>query len=163
MGVAGWLLGSGSGEQNLSVTIALLRVRDLVVEYLSTDDPARREAILDELKTLEGAQPEYVDRMLPLLKPVKQWPEGAEDTSVPGMFRISISGVDYLVQLPPEYNPLRPYPCILALHESRSSPERQIDWWAGEYREALGMRLGHAARSGFIVVAPIGLERSGLV
>ena len=155
LGVAGWLLGSGSGEQNLSVTIALLRVRDLVVEYLSTDDPARREAILDELKTLEGAQPEYVDRMLPLLKPVKQWPEGAEDTSVPGMFRISISGVDYLVQLPPEYNPIRPYPCILALHESRSSPERQIDWWAGEYREALGMRLGHAARSGFIVVAPI--------
>jgi len=154
LGIAGWLLGSGSGEQNLSVTIALLKVRDLIVEYLGDTDAARRQQILDELKNLEGAQPEYVDRMLPLLSPTLEWSEDSADTSLPGMFRVKLDGISYLVQLPPEYNPLRQYPCVVTLHETRSSPERQIEWWAGEYREDLGMRLGHASRSGFIVVAP---------
>ena len=154
LGVAGWLLGSGSGEQNLSVTIALLQVRDLVSEYLGKAGALRRKQILEELKNLEGAQPEYVDRMLPLLRPVLDWTEDFADDTVPGMFRVNLDGISYTVQLPPEYNPLREYPCVVALHETRSSPERQIEWWAGGYREELGVRLGHASRSGFIVVAP---------
>jgi len=155
LGIAGWLLGSGSGEQNLSVVIALLRVRELVVEYLGDTDTVRRQQILDELKTLEGALPEYIDRMLPLLEPALAWSQESEDARVPGMYRVAMEDVDYLVQLPPEYNPLRQYPCLIALHETRSVPDRQIDWWAGEYREDLKMRLGHASRSGFIVIAPV--------
>ena len=54
LGIAGWLLGSGSGEQNLSVVTSLVQVRDLVAEYLSTPDAARRTAILDQLRNLEG-------------------------------------------------------------------------------------------------------------
>ena len=155
LGIAGWLLGSGSGEQNLSVTIALLEVRKLVVEYLQVSDALRRKEILKELKTLEGALPEYVDRMLPLLEPVLDWPEDAIEPNIPDMYRVKTEGFDYVVQLPPEYNPRREYPCVVALHETRSRPDRQIDWWAGEYREELGMRLGHASRAGFIVVAPL--------
>lgn len=154
LGIAGWLLGSGSGEQNLSVTIALLKVRQLVVEYLREADAGRRLAILEELKALEGAQPEYIDRMLPLLQPVLSWDDLSKDENIAGMYRVEFPGGSYIVQLPPEYNSLREYPCVVALHESRSSPERQIDWWCGEYRDALGMRLGHATRNGFIVVAP---------
>jgi predicted esterase len=59
------------------------------------------------------------------------------------------------MQLPPEYNPLREYPCIVALHESRAAAESQIDWWAGPYSEQTQSRLGHASRHGFIVVAPV--------
>lgn len=154
LGIAGWLLGSGSGEQNLSVTIALLKVRQLVVEYLREADAGRRLAILEELKALEGAQPEYIDRMLPLLQPALSWDDLSKDENIAGMYRVEFPGGSYIVQLPPEYNSLREYPCVVALHESRSSPERQIDWWCGEYRDALGMRLGHATRNGFIVVAP---------
>jgi pimeloyl-ACP methyl ester carboxylesterase len=60
----------------------------------------------------------------------------------------------YAIQLPPEYDPLRSYPCIVALHPLRATPEAQIDWWAGGYDEAQRTRMGQASRHGFIVVAP---------
>ena len=187
LAVAGWVLGSGSGEQNLIVVVSLIRVRDLVAEYLATQDSARREAILDELRTLEGAQPEYIARMLPLLKPPLAWPNGSEVTveqlesppeGVPsqrqdvdgqnedrgtGMHAIDLneSGINsieiqprYLIQLPPEYDPLREYPCIVALGPTSGTPRQQLDWWAGPFQSNAGARLGHASRNGYIVVAP---------
>lgn len=162
LGVAGWLLGSGSGEQNLSVAISLIKVRDLVAEYLGSLDAARRGQILDELRNLEGAQPEYVDRMLPLLVPPLPWPDASQHPEIAGMHRVEQDGVSYLIQLPPEYNPLREYPCVLALHESRTDPVTQLDWWAGPYSSEAESRLGHASRHGFIVVAPT-WSRSGQV
>ena len=155
LAVGGWLLGSGSGEQNLTVAISLVKVRDLVAEYLGSSDQIRRQQILDELHNLEGAEPAYVDRMLPLLAPPLAFPEGSESETVPGLNVVEQGDARYLIQLPPEYNPLRRYPCILALHESRSSPEAQLDWWAGSFNEAAKMRRGHASRHGFIVVAPV--------
>ncbi len=158
LAVAGWILGSGSGEQNLSVAISLIQVRDLVAEYLATTDPARRTAILDQLRTLEGAEPEYVDRMLPLLLPPLPLPEEAQSETFAGMYTITTGNEQeqYVIQLPPQYDPLREYPCIVALHESRAPPETQIDWWAGNrYSEKLKSRAGYASRFGFIVVAPV--------
>jgi len=155
LAVSGWLLGSGSGEQNLSVAISLIEVRNLVAEYLGESDRPRRRAILDTLRNLEGSQPEYIDRMLPLLLPTKPWPSGAENEQVAGMYAIDTGKSQYLIQLPPEYNPLREYPCVVALHESRSNPETQINWWSGAYDVEAEARMGHAARHGFIVVAPI--------
>ncbi len=107
------------------------------------------------LRTLEGAQPNYVDRMLPLLLPPRELPDGAASEKVNGMYAIDTGRSQYVIQLPPEYNPLREYPCIVALHESRAAPEGQIDWWAGPYSEQTQSRLGHASRHGFIVVAPV--------
>tara|TARA_R110002049_G_scaffold2750_8_gene22158 strand:- start:75820 stop:78297 length:2478 start_codon:yes stop_codon:yes gene_type:complete len=188
LAVAGWLLGSGSGEQNLIVTISLIRVRDLVAEYLATDDAARRAQVLDELRTLEGAQPEYIARILPLLQPPLPWPEDSQITgqrlaaaqaeqespgeeSAPdddgeietGMFAIDLDNGDdpieirprYLIQLPPEYDPLREYPCIVALGPTSGTPEQQLDWWAGPYHPGSRTRLGHATRNGYIVIAPV--------
>ena len=155
LAVAGWLLGSGSGEQNLSVAVALLQVRDLVAEYLRTADPARRQAILDTLRNLEGAEPDYVDRMLPLLLPPLDWPEGSASDKIEGMHLIDTGTSRYMIQLPPEYNPLREYPCIVALHESRGIPQDQLQWWAGPYSDETHSRRGHASRQGFIVVAPV--------
>lgn len=155
LAVAGWLLGPGSGEQNLSIATSLIEVRDLVAEYLRTPDAGRREAILDILRNLEGAQPDYVDRILPLLPPPLGFPAGAESEQVQGMYVMDTGRSQYVLQLPPEYNPLRPYPCLVALHESRAQPESQVDWWAGPYSESTQSRLGHASRHGFIVVAPV--------
>ncbi len=155
LAVAGWLLGSGSGEQNLNIAISLIKVRDLVAEYLSTPAAARRGEILQALQNLEGARPEYVDRMLPLLTPTLPMPEGSAHETIGGLFSIDNGDARYLIQLPPEYNPLREYPCIIALHETRSSPLGQIDWWSGVYSEETKTRRGHASRQGFIVVAPV--------
>ena len=154
LAVAGWLLGSGSGEQNLTVATSLVKVRDLVAKYLGPNDPLGREGILNELRNLEGAEPEYVDRMLPLLIPSHEWPEGSANEKIAGMFTVETKHGNYVVQLPPEYNPLREYPCIVALHEARGQPLQQIDWWAGDYNTTKEMRRGHATRHGFIVLAP---------
>ncbi len=155
LALAGWLLGSGSGEQNLSVATALIRVRDLVAEYLGSPDANRRTEILETLRTLEGAQPEYVDRMLPLLKPTLEWPEESHVEGMDGFYSIDTGGARYVVQLPPEYSPLRSYPCIISLHAAGGYAEDQIDWWAGTYSRQSQARLGHASRNGFIVVAPV--------
>jgi pimeloyl-ACP methyl ester carboxylesterase len=60
----------------------------------------------------------------------------------------------YYVQLPPEYDPYRTYPCIVTLGPSGARAAEQIDWWAGPYDEQYQLRLGHASKHGYIVIAP---------
>ncbi len=158
LAICGWLLGSGSGEQNLPIAISLLKVRELVSEYLSTEDAARRATILTQLADLEGAQPEYVSRILKFISPPLDFPEGSADERVPGMYRVGGEGVSddvqYTIQLPPEYDEQQSYPCIVALAPPEANPESQIEWWSGKYDEAMTSRLGLGSRHGFIVVAP---------
>jgi len=178
LAIAGWMLGAGSGEQNLVNAVSLIKVRDLVYQYLGTPEASRRDAILDELRTLEGAQPEYIARILPLLPPPLAWPEGSEILSGEpgpteneadsarrgtGMYVIDLQDDPnaleiqprYLIQLPPEYDPLRQYPCIVALGPTSGTPEQQLDWWAGPQQSGSGARMGHASRHGYIVIAPL--------
>lgn len=85
---------------------------------------------------------------------------------------------DYIVQLPPEYDPLKPYPCVVVLHAAGAAAETQLNWWSGVAVEQFlntevavpaavdsenataqepvsrSMRLGQSIRHGFIVVAP---------
>lgn len=165
LAIAGWLLGPGSGEQNLVVTQALVKVRDLVAEYLGDTPIPRRQEILQMLRSLEGAQIEYVSKLLPNLTPTMDWPEGSEDEVIPGFHRIGklnpnvaksaeFLEPDYLIQLPPEYNPLREYPCIVSLSAPTASPEAELVWWADNYSELIGGRIGHAMRNGYIVISP---------
>lgn len=76
-----------------------------------------------------------------------------------GFFRLQVvplpnsPPVEYLVQLPPEYDPLRRYPTIVTLHGAGSTPEMQMDFWAGPWTEG-GWRFGQATRHGYIVIAP---------
>ena len=90
-------------------------------------------------------------------------PEPVMETNpsqVANQFHLQVSGVDekqtidYVVQLPPEYDPHRRYPAIVTLHAAGATPEMQISWWAGSYNEALRMRMGQAARRGYVVIAP---------
>ncbi|MCO8124197.1 alpha/beta hydrolase [Stieleria sp. TO1_6] len=153
LAVAGWLMGAGSGEQNLIVATALIQVRDLVAEYLGTADANRRLAILETLKTIEGAQIEYVDRLLPMLAPVKSWPDDSQHPDIPGCYQIN-QDADYVIQLPPEYDPLREYPCLVVLSPPSAPPGLELAWWAGDFDAAQNARSGHAMRNGYIVVAP---------
>jgi len=92
---------------------------------------------------------------------------GAPDqTGIPGLLKFSVStGVseapraDYWVQLPPEYDPYRRYPCIVTLHGAGTTALQQIDWWAGDYKPDAQARfgqsrVGEATRHGYIVIAP---------
>jgi pimeloyl-ACP methyl ester carboxylesterase len=158
LAVSGWLLGSGSGITNLAVASSLHGVRELVQEYLTTPHIHRRDEILQELQTMEGSSPRYLAMLISHMKPPVPLPK--DDDTQSGFFELTVSGlseqpeITYFVQLPPEYDPYRRYPCVITLNGAGTTPQQQIDWWAGAYSEQARMRLGQATRQGCIVIAP---------
>ena len=83
----------------------------------------------------------------------------ANDT--PGLLKLTTPGlegqpmIDYYVQLPPEYDPYRRYPCVVTLNGAGTTPLQQVDWWAGPHNAKAGMRYGQATRHSYIVIAPV--------
>src|SRR5690606_40164001 len=53
----------------------------------------------------------------------------------------------------PEYDPHGSYPCVISLHGANSTPDAQIEWWAGADGPN-GQRVGQASRHGYIIIAP---------
>ncbi|GIW99403.1 MAG: peptidase [Pirellulaceae bacterium] len=164
LAISGWLLGANAGVDNFAVVKSMARVRDLVREYLSGADAPRRTQILDQLRSEEGAQAAWLDQLLDTLKPPLPLPEPVADDP-PGLLRAAVTTrhgatVDYVMQLPPEYDPNRKYPCVLALPGRGESPQMEIDWWCGiplPVGDAT-MRVGPATRYGYIVVSPAWME-----
>jgi predicted esterase len=158
LAVGGWLLGSGSGATNLAVASSLFQVRQLVKEYLNSTHLHEREEILLRLQTLEGSSPANLAKLLAHTKPAVETP--APQGGPPGFYELSVTGlseqpeITYYVQLPPEYDPYRRYPCVITLNGAGTTPQQQIDWWAGAYSEEAKMRVGQATRHGYIVLAP---------
>lgn len=185
LAIGGWLLGAGSGVENFAVAQSLLRVRGKTREYLNEPSAQRRQAILQELASEEGAQPELLAKLLANMQPPRDLPaKQADDPD--GLFRLSVEvqgvPVEYLVQVPPEYDPNRKYPCILTLPGRGEPATLPIDWWCGPdislpmnanegahidegATEAASqetnspsplsnLRIGHATRHGYIVMAP---------
>lgn len=238
LAISGWLLGSGAGIDNLSVSSSLVEVRTLVRRYLNSKAVGERKDILEQLKGLEGSSPAQVARIIAHMKPPyeergklaaepidlgdigailgpekeskaktkrgktpaapaskkpktddaepaaerhtcagepaekaadddplapRQVPpaEAAGPAAIPGHYELSCPGpaehpiIKYDVQLPPEYNPYRRYPVIVTLNGAGTTPQEQIDWWAGSFNPQLQMRPGQASRHGYIVVSPV--------
>jgi predicted esterase len=161
LALTGWILGSGGATENSAIALSIGQVRDLVREYLTSATPEERAEILNKLKGLEGSSPPYLARIVAHMKPPREVPEREdEEAAIPGLYEITVPGVkddiefSYTLQLPPEYDPYRRYPCIVTLHAAGTTPEKQIEWWAGAYNEETKMRAGQAARHGYIVLAP---------
>lgn len=158
LAISGWFLGQGEATENLSVGIALYSVRNLVRDYMRTTHEAAREQILADLEKYEGASPRYIARLLANMKPPIETEH--DEKLPPGAFQITVPGlsgegdVEYLVQLPPEYNPYRRYPVVVTLNSALTTPAQQIVWWCGDYNERQQMRMGQASRRGYIVIAP---------
>jgi pimeloyl-ACP methyl ester carboxylesterase len=90
------------------------------------------------------------------MKPPLDIPEDAQRG--PGLYELSIHGLAgyadsrYFVQLPPEYDPLRRYPVIVALADAGVPPKAEIEFWAGPARPE-GEPLGQATRHGYITIS----------
>lgn len=158
LAISGWLLGSGSGDKNVAVATSLFQVRKLVRQYMATTQKAERDQILSQLASLEGSSPSYLAKILAQMKPPVETEVKAD--APPGFYELTVAGltgepeITYDVQLPPEYDPYRRYPCVVTLNGAGTTPQQQIDWWAGTYNEQAHLRLGQAARYGYIVIAP---------
>jgi predicted esterase len=91
------------------------------------------------------------------MKPPLDTPEPS--ATAPGFYQLEVPiGIDRepdvtcYVQLPPQYDPYVRYPTIVTLNGAGTTPENQVDWWAGA-RAKNGARQGQATRFGYIVIA----------
>jgi pimeloyl-ACP methyl ester carboxylesterase/tetratricopeptide (TPR) repeat protein len=155
--VSGWLIGSDNAIAQLPPALSLYKVREQIKAYLNNASKAEREQAFDGFRSEEGSSPSNVIEILARSKPFYDLPEPVA-ADKPGYFKLEIAGMSkeakttYWVQLPPEYDPYKHYPTILALHGEGDNAQNELTWWAGDWRN--GQRFGQAARHGYIVVAP---------
>ena len=159
LAVSGWLLGSNAAVPKLSTAVSAYKTREAVRKYLNDGETLGREKLYNSLQSREAASPKLVDLLLKNMKPPGELPPPIADK--PGYYELETDGLEksqkvrYLVQLPPEYDPYRHYPTIVTLGGPTSTPEMQLDWWAGPWlKNKKGNRKGQATRRGYIVVAP---------
>lgn len=156
LAISGWLVGANDATDDFHFAVSLARVRNLVSDYLQEPMAAGRSAILGELADQPAATVPRVAQVLKLMRPPLEAPD---DSRVgPGLYEFRIPGlpgtedVHYRIQLPPEYDPLRRYPVIVALADSGVDPQEEINFWAGPPRPD-GEPFGQATRHGYITIA----------
>ena len=124
LAISGWYLGSNAAIDNFAVSDGLTKVHALIQEYLSSKDKGRRNAILEELREYEAGQPSFIARIVSQMKPPLAPAADAITYDKPMEFIYEIPGsradggplkFRYQVHVPPEYDPYRKYPCIVAL------------------------------------------------
>ncbi len=157
LAISGWLLGADAATDNLGTAISAYKVRGLIYEYLNGKTVAERQRAFSYVRLESGGKPEMVVELLAHMKPPADPPAPVPDK--PGFFAAEAPGLaedsptTYYVQLPPEYDPYRLYPAIVALHGEAGTALGQVDWWAGQWDKD-GRRSGQASRRGYIVIAP---------
>lgn len=152
--ISGWLQGAAVGESNLKLALSALRLRNGIREYAKATTEPARTALLQRMRQEEAFSVPTIASLAASMRP----PVDPPSPRSPGLYELETTGPDgevirCLVQLPPEYDPLRRYPAIVTLHATWSTPLNQIEWWAG-MPGADGVRQGQAARHGTIVIAP---------
>ena len=166
IGISGWLVGNAGTDNRLELALSMIRLRSKIRAYLLESAATKRASILEEIESEEASTPlDTPARVLRYMKP----PLETEpiDPTLNGFYQIEVPSFEeektfqYLVQLPPEYDPNRKYPTIVTLHGERTTPQMQIDWWAGAWKEKnaddgtiLKERLGQGTRFGYIIIAP---------
>ena len=154
LAINGWLQ-ANVGTDNLKIALSGVRVRSLLRDYLRAADQPTRDTLLGRLRGEEAFDAPTVAALAARMRP----PLDPPAPTSPGLHEVSAAGlagegdVGCLVQLPPEYDPLRRYPAVISLHAASSTPLNQIEWWAG-MAAADGTRQGQAGRHGTIVIAP---------
>jgi pimeloyl-ACP methyl ester carboxylesterase len=158
LAISGWLVGANQATDNFQAAVSLANARDKLLVYLREPLAQNRGKMASDLHDMEGASVERIAQMLKLMKPPLAPPKESERG--PRMYDLGVTGLPgesdarYVVQLPPEYDPLRHYPTIVTLADAGVKPEQMIDFWAGPAnKEKSNDRMGQATRHGYIVVA----------
>ena len=157
LAISGWLVGENEAVVSLPLAVSMYKTRENVREYLIGGTSFDQEVALKKIESEEAGTIETITKLLPMMKPFYPIPREPV-TGKPGYYQLetpaygNLPPFTYCIQLPPEYDPNRKYPLIIALH-GETTAEQQIDWWAGNWRN--GQRTGHATRHGYIVMAPL--------
>lgn len=156
--VSGWVKGKGGAVEVGTAALRLWAAREVVLEYVRTDDLNTRNQLLRKYRQEVGLPPDELAQVIALLPPAEPddlnarggKPVPAGNGVPPGVFRRATAastahpqGIDYLVRLPAEYHHGRAYPVIVALTDASGPPEIIMAALAFE-----------ADRHGYIVAAP---------
>ncbi len=175
LAISGWVFGPSAGKESAPVVAAGIKARRLIAEYLSK--PVRDAQIIQEITKLEAGSPDLVAKIISNMAPPKPTSDSeavtytvaAPDSSqspgqlpIQGRYVIEVPmggemigrTARYMVQLPPEYNPFRRYPCVFTLPGDLSDMDWQVRWWAGPYSSIDKRCFGEASKRGYIVVSP---------
>src|SRR5262249_14269056 len=146
--ISGWLLGKESSDARPELARKLWRARAMAAEYIRTPLVQNRNALLRSYEKREPVDIDVLARIIALLPPAaveEAPPPGVlpepqtRKTNLPSPNHVQI---EYVIQLPPEYHPGRPYPLLVALHEDRENPRKALDRYRYE-----------AVRNGYILVS----------
>lgn len=162
LAISGWLLGADGASQEFSLALSLVEVREAVRKYLREPLVHERLALLQSIESSQGADVPDVAKLIANMKP--PWDVPAEAVKPHGVRELTAPGQTehgdfrYVVQLPPEYDPYRTYPTLVALNGAYNSPDQELSFWAGtpprdEEGQAIGPRNGQAMRHGYITIA----------
>ncbi len=143
--VSGWLQGKQSAENDVKSAQRLLRTREFLHELFKCDNDFKRTEMVSAFRRDTSMPVDVIARMLTLMPPPGHDPAYC-DTKIRTM-TIKVPGGEqcsYLVQLPPDYHPLRSYPVLMVLHGSREKAEDTLKRFSDE-----------AAKQGMILAAPL--------
>lgn len=139
LAVTGWTQGNPLATPNVTDALLLWKTRGFLLEYQRQAAPILREKMLKAFLDEQEIKPDQVGRLLGFLPP----PETPEATDPATPFTLSTDQGEALVQVPPEYNPLRSYPVLFVLHSSVEKAGDILNRWRGL-----------AAHHGYFLVAP---------
>jgi hypothetical protein len=141
--MTGWLRGSNSAEKSPKVAQEQWEVRQLLLEYLRSDDATYRKGKLIPALKARGLTVDEAMQFLKFLPP----PDAEKDPPLkPKKMQANgagLVGVQYELQLPPGYHHQRAWPVLIALHHSEEQAAAALARWS-----AL------AAQHGYILAAP---------
>jgi pimeloyl-ACP methyl ester carboxylesterase len=151
---SGWVLGSANATPDLDLTFRAWDARQMVIDYLRSDDSAVHSETVKNLQTMESISPRTILNLIP------QLPNIIDATDLePGIIHQveteAAHDVNYSVVLPAEYSPRHTYPIVVALRSRNRTIEQTLSAWAGDTNHP---DLGH--QRGYIVIAPHYAERN---
>ncbi len=125
LAVSGWVLGNSSAEPDVKNARLLWSAREMVLEYQKTENTVLREKMLTNTVRNNNMSLDVLARVIKHLPPPYAFDKTKIGTA-PLKLDIDIAdsqGGTYYVQLPPDYDPLRAYPVLLALHGAREKAD----------------------------------------
>lgn len=157
LAVTCWLMGSKNASDRLVTAVSAVRVRKLIQDFMEARDDMTRDAVFRQFRQEEAGSVKIVSALLAHMKPPVRVGKD-EWLGKDGFFKLQTPStvdehpINYWVQLPLEYDPLKLYPAVICLHGATDDPVKELDWWTGDF-DVKGFRYGQAGRHGCVVIS----------
>jgi pimeloyl-ACP methyl ester carboxylesterase len=144
--INGWLQGKNAADPDVKIALKLIHARQLILDYLKTNSLKDRADFISNFKKEINLPADEFARVIRMIPPSHAL-DPKKITSDVMTLKIEApenTGGSYLVQLPPNYHPMRSYPVLVLLSGNQEKAEVTLKRFTEE-----------AAKQGYILVAPL--------